>query len=299
MAVSAKKVLLTSFLVDLLDVGSSFVVAYFSGSVVMLSQVMEGVADLAASGFLIVGLKRSALTPDSDHPFGHGRELYFWTLIASLVMLGITSTLSFYFGWQRFLHPEPISNIYWAYAILVLTIFTNGYALSLSVNRLLKKQDSSKIWAIFFSSPLVETKTAFILDLMGTSSSILGLVTLIIFRISGDQRFDGLGAMTVGVILAIFALFLVISIKDLLVGKSVSSEIKGQIKSAVLETPEVERMFGLKAIYLGPEQIFINLDINLQNNLNTDQIEDIIEQIKKNIKLKVGESAYIQIEIKD
>ncbi len=227
--IPAKKVILTSFIVDLFDVISSLVVTFLSGSVVMLSQALEGMSDLLASGLLIIGLARSTRASDKNHPFGHGRELYFWTLISSLVMLSVTATLSIYFGWKRFLNPEPLSNINLAYLLLAITIGTNGYALWLSIKRLSFKEPKWKIWSVFSNSPLVETKATFVLDLMGTFSSILGLLALLGYKILGDERLDGLGAILIGAMLAIFALLLIISVKDLLVGRSVSYKVKLKI----------------------------------------------------------------------
>src|SRR5687768_12362924 len=99
--ISANKVLLVSFLVDLFDVLTGVIVTWLSGSVVMLSQALEGIADLASSGFLVLGLNRSRKKADSKYPFGYGRELYFWTLISALIMFSVTSTFTIYFGWQR------------------------------------------------------------------------------------------------------------------------------------------------------------------------------------------------------
>lgn len=297
--ISARRVILTSFIVDLFDVVSSLLVTFLSGSVVMLAQVLEGLTDLLASGLLIIGLARSTKLSDQNHPFGHGRELYFWTLISSLVMLGITSTLSFYFGWQRFLHPEPVSNIQFAYLILGITVMTNGYALVLSIKRFLGSQPIRKILNVFLKSPLIETKTTFVLDFTGTAASLLGLVALIAYKISNDSRLDGLGAMVIGVGLAVSALFLIGSIKDLLVGRSIPEETKKKIVKAALEIPEVAKVFELKATHIGSEQMLINLDVNLQNGLQTDQIEDITEEIKKQIQKSVPEASIIQIGLKE
>ena len=125
MKISSSYVLKVSFLVDVLDIVLSLVVAILSGSVVMLSQVFEGVSDLISSGLLLVGLARSQQKEDRDHPFGFGRELYFWALLAGIVMFTVTATLSILFGWQRFLHPEEIHAIKLALIVLAITPRTN------------------------------------------------------------------------------------------------------------------------------------------------------------------------------
>lgn len=297
--IQAKRVILTSFFVDFLDVSSGIIVAILSGSVVMLAEALQGLTDLLASGFLIIGLSRSSKLSDRKHPFGHGRELYFWTLISSLIMLGVSATFSLYFGWQRFMNPEPLDNIYLALFFLVVAVITNGYAFSLSLKRLVQKESIWKIRKIFFRSPLIETKTTFVLDLMGTAASILGLIALMGYKITGDQRLDGVGAMVIGVVLAVLAFLLIMSVKDMLIGKSVSDEIRLKIIKAAEEIKEVNQVISLRATHIGPEQMLIILDVNIKDGLETDQIEDIMERLKKRIRSRVRDASIIQVELKD
>lgn len=294
--VSAKRVIITSFLVDVLDFLTSIVVAIISGSVVMLAQALEGGADLVSSGLLIFGLSRSLRRSDKNHPFGHGKELYFWTLISALFTLSISAGLSFYFGWERFIHPQPIHDLFLANAVLLITILTNGYALFLSIQRLAGKNPQS-LGHAFFTSPLIETKATFVLDLMGTSASIIGLLALSIYGLTGDLSYDGLGAMAIGVTLAVMAFFLVLGVKDLLVGKSVTPQVEEKIKKAALQVPAVIEVTDLKTNHIGPDQILIALDIKLNDNLQTTEIEKIIEEVKRTIRNSVKEASFIQVEI--
>ena len=295
--VSGDRVVITSFLVDLSDIALSIFIAILSGSVVMLSQVLEGVADLTSSGLLLIGLNRSKQSPDKTHPFGHGREIYFWTLIAGLLMFGISATFSIHFGWDRFNHPAPIHDIYLAFIVLGITLFTNGYAFWLSFKRLLKNRSFKKILQIFYRSSLVETKTTFILDLLGTVSSLLGIIALALYKITGDYRFDGIGAMVIGTTTGIFAYFLILSIKDLLVGKSASFEAESAIRNAALTVPEVRKILDLKTMHIGSEKLLVNMEVHLNNNLTTDQIEKLVDKIKENILKEVPAVKHIQVEL--
>lgn len=297
MAVSAKRVIITSFLVDAVDLASSIVVAIISGSVVMLAQALEGGADLISSGLLIFGLNRSLRHPDKNHPFGHGRELYFWTLISALFTFSVSAGLSFYFGWKRFLHPSPVHNLWLANAILLITAATNGYALILSINRLTGKKRQS-LGHIFFNSPLIETRATFVLDLTGTMASILGFLALVVYLLSGDLRFDGLGAMAIGITLALMAFFLIAGVRDLLVGKSVSFETEKKIKQAALSVGEVKDILRLRTNHIGPGQMLIELNILVERDLKTTQIEKIISKIKQKIRTSIKEAEFIQIELR-
>lgn len=295
--VSAKKVLVTTFLVDVLDIVLNLVVAIVTGSVVMFAEMLQGVADLTSAGFLLIGLKRSSQPPDRTHPFGYGREMYFWTLLASLLMLVVTSGLSFYFGFQRFLEPEPIRNIFLAYIALTIAFVSNIYGFSLSFKRLLKGQKSSKILSRFFKSSRVETKTALILDLMGTGSASLGLVSLLLYNLTGNYRYDGLGAMMIGISLGFLSIFLVINIKDFLIGKSASIGTQEKIIRVTKEIREVRDVLDLKTIYVGPGDLLVNLEVHLEDNLTTDEIEKLIDKIKERIQKEIPYIQHIQVEL--
>ena len=295
--ITARRVIITSFVVDLLDIILSFSLAVISGSVIMVTQVLEAIADLTASGFLLIGLRRSMRKEDKTHPFGYGREIYFWTLLSALLMFGLTSTLSFYFGWKRFISPEEIHNINLALLVLVITFFTNFYAFFLSFRRLLRRRPAKHIVQIFYRSSLVETKTTFILDLMGTSASFLGVIALGIYVLSGDLRFDGIGAMAIGISLGFASIFLLLGIRDLLIGKSASEETEKKIIDAALEVEEVKGVLDLKTLHVGPERLLVNLEVHMQQRLSTRELEKLIDKVKESIQKEVPTVKYLQVEL--
>jgi cation diffusion facilitator family transporter len=295
--VTSERVVVTSFLVNISDVLINLMVTYFSGSVVVFSQALQGMADLVSSGFLVIGVKRSKKPADGKHPFGYGRELYFWTLVSALVTFTITAGMSFYFGLVRFLKPEKIDNIALAYAALIFALFTNGYSMTFSLRRILGKSPLSAFKTVFPSSVLLATKKAFLLDLMGMLASLLGLTALVLYSITGNFRFDGLGAMIIGVTMGLLATTIIKGSKELLVGRSASGEIENSIKKTVLSFKNVEDVLDLKTIYLGTEKLLVNLEVHLTDRLTTDEIELLIDRIERKIKSKVPEAVSIQIEL--
>lgn len=295
--ITAGKVVSTSFIVDVLDVLLNLIVAIFSGSVIMLTEVLEGASDLAASGILLFGLARASKKADRDHPFGYGREIYFWTLLSALVTLGITASLSIYFGWERIIHPKPIHGIQFVLGILIITIFTNGYAFFLSYKRLLRRRPPKFIVKIFYKSSLVETKTTFVLDLMGTVAAILGVIALLIYAMTGDSRFDGAGAIVIGVAIAISAFFLLEGVRDLLVGRSAAPDVEEKIKKAAMNVDEVSKVLGIKTLHVGSEKLLVDLDVHMEANLTTRELERLIDKIKKEIRAEVPSVKYLQVEL--
>ena len=295
--ISEKRVLVTTFFVDLLDVAINLIVAIATGSVVMLAEFFQGLADLTAAAFLLVGHKRSRKRADKQHPFGYGKEVYFWTLISAVVMMTFTATASFYFGLMRFLEPEEISYIGLGYGTLAITLVTNVYAFSLSSRRLLKNRPFKKLPELFWNSGDVTVKNALVLDLMGTSAAFFGLVSLLLYQFAGEKRFDGIGAMVVGVTTAILAFVLILGLRGLLVGERAAPEIEKKINEAALSIREVKEVLDLRTMQIGPDRLLVNIEVHIKDGLKTDDLEVLIDRIKQRIQEKVSSIRYVQVEL--
>jgi divalent metal cation (Fe/Co/Zn/Cd) transporter len=201
---STKRVILTSFFVDLIDVVIGLIVAVLTGSVVLLAELFQGISDLLSSGILLIGLKR----PKS--------EILFWSGLSAFCILLISTTLSIYYGWQRIQNPEPVQNILIAFISLTINFITNAYALWLSVLKIGMGKSVAETFRNFRSSGKFLTKNTFVLDLMGMSAALVGLVALGLYQITGEYKYDGFGAVGIGVVLAILAfdlLYMIIKTK--------------------------------------------------------------------------------------
>jgi cation diffusion facilitator family transporter len=288
---------LTSFAVDILDIVLNLTVMVLTGSAVMIAQTLQGISDLTAAGLLLIGLKRSGKPADALQPFGYGKELYFWTLLSGFIMVAITASLSFYFGWRQYVHPEPVTSLFLAIGALTIGLISNGYAFSLSARRLLGSQPLRMIVRAFLQSVHVETKTTFILDLAGTCASIFGLAALVSFGVTGDISFDGLGAMIIAVTMALLAIILLLGVRGMVVGRGASPATEAAIHQAALAVPRVDEVLDLRTMYVGPDQLLINLEIHLAHDLDTQEIERLIDQMKTNIRTAVPSADHIQIEL--
>lgn len=297
MPVSAKKTVITSFITDLIDIFLNMTVAIITGSVVMLGETIQGVSDLATDILLIIGLKRSERPADKLKPFGYGKEAYFWTLLAAIVMFVVTAGLTTYFGYRRFVNPEPASHLGLAYLALSLSIIANTYSVSVSAKRILGKKRTSTFIDTFFKSPLAISKTTFSLDFIGVIAALIGLISLVLYGLTGDARFDGLGAMVIGLTLAFLSIILIFGLRDLIVGSSAPAYVIKKIRHTVNQTGEVKSILDLKTMHLGTEKILVNLELHFADNLTTDQIETLIDQIKDDLTNQIPLIAHVQIEL--
>ncbi len=291
-----KRALVTSLVVDVVDVVTNLAVAVLTGSVVMAAEAMEGLADLSSVALLLVGTKRSQRVADHRYQFGYGKELYFWALLSAVIILFITATLSFYMGLDKFRHPEAIEHIRVAYIVLGIAVVTNSYAMLVSSRVLLAGRKFSKLPKVFFASSLLAPKTTLVLDSMGTLASVFGLINLAFYGITGDMRFDGLGAMFMGVILAFFGIVLLNGIRGLITGQSVPKPLASDIRRAALKIPGVLNVLDLRTMILGASSTLINIEVHLDDNLTTDEIETIIDKIKAEVGRAVPGYTHVQVE---
>lgn len=295
--ISAERAVLTSFFVDLTDIIANAIVALITGSVVMIAETIQGIVDALSVGIVFIGLKFSKKPADKKHPFGYGKAVYFWTFLAGILIFGITAITIFYMGLQRFLNPEKIQHIYLTFIILSFFILTNGYSLSVGIRRILKGKKLKHFFKMYRTSQLVETKTTITLDLIGSSAAIIGLIALILYQTTGNMRFDGLGAMAIGVILGGLALFLLNNTKNLLIGKSAPPETEEKIKEIVLGIKNVIEILDLKTMNIGLGKILVNIEIHVEEDLKTKQIEKLIDKIRIQIRKNIKEVKHIQIEL--
>ena len=295
--VTAERAVLTSVFVAIFDVILNTVMSIITGSIVMLAEALHGVADFVSASLVYLGLKRSKKKPNREHPFGFGKALYIWTMLATFIMFIITSGLVFYFGLERFLNPEEIENLFFAYIVLTFFIISNGYSFSLGYRRVMKGKSFKTLIKTFKKSNLVESKTTMVLDSIGSLSALIGLIALILYGVTGDTRFDGLGAMAIAATLAFFTIFLFLSTKELLLGKRASRFTENKIKKAALDIQGVQDVLDLKTMHMGLKKILVNIELHVKGSIKISEGEKIMDQVKSNIMKKVPEVYYVQVEI--
>ncbi len=263
----------------------------------MLAEALQGGADLLTSSLLWVGIHRSGRRANRKYRFGHGRELFFWVLMAGVAMFMLTATLSVLLGVERILNPQPIHNSWLTYIALLLGLSTNGYALSLSIRRMRGVHVGPNMWQRFRHSSMVETKATLVLDMLGSLSALIGLTAIGLYQITGNVGFDGVGAVVIGVATAVLSVMLINGVKDLLVGRSATNDIESLIRKAVMEVEEVQEVLDLRTMYLGSERLLVNLEVHMKGGLETREIEKLIDKIKSRVKRRAPIVSHIQVEL--
>lgn len=295
--ISDLKVVATSIVVSISDVTLNLVVAIFTGSTVMMSQALQGLSDLITGGMLYIGVRRSKRRPNSKYQFGYGREIFFWVLMAGIIMFVGTGAASVYLGYQQFIHPSPIENIGIAFAMLLFGFATNSYAFLLSAKRIQEQNHGNSWWKHLISSSIVETKATFTIDFLGTTAAVLGFIAMLVYAATGNAQFDGLGSIIIGLTMMAASLVLINDIRNLIVGKSVDKEISHKITAAAESIDEIHEVLDLRTMYLGSAKLLVILEVHVKDGLETDEIELITDKVKSVVKSEVPLVHHIQVEV--
>lgn len=293
---SVRRVTLVSLVVDLADIVTNLLVAAITGSAVIFAEMAQGIADAIGSLLLVVGERRSRLPGDPRYPAGHTREVFFWALLSSVVMLVLGSGLSFWRGYRQLTRLEPLDHPYAALAVLILSVATNGYAVTQSYVRL--RASGSPLRRAFReeSQPLV--KTAFLQDSLGTASALVGLCSLILYHVLGaSPLYDALGAIAIACLMVVFSITLIVQAHHLIAGRPVSKRVRESIRRGVLSVPEVDAVNALAATFAGSAAITVELDLDLREELSTVEIEDVLDRIRRAVVSAEPRAGVVHIDL--
>lgn len=294
---SDKRVVATSLLVSLSDIVLNVIVAILTGSVVMIGQALQGLSDSVTAIILMVGVSRSSRVDDKRHPFGYGREIFFWVLIAGVFMFIGAGGVAMKLGYEQLINPGPVDNVALALGMLVFGLSTNAYAFSRSVIRLNQTVGTEKWWRRFIQSGMVETKATFLVDFLGTMTAFFGLIAMGAYVITGNERFDGIGAMIIGMGMMVGSVLLIRDVKGLIVGRSVSDSVIEHITKSAVSILGVKSVLDLRTMYLGSAKLLVIIEVHMEDNLSTDEIEAITDKIKEAIERDVPHVYRVQVEV--
>jgi cation diffusion facilitator family transporter len=284
-SLTVKRVLFTSLYVDIFGVVTNVIVAALTGSAVMLVEALEGFAGLCSVAMLLFADKRSNTKATKLHPFGYGREISYWSTIAAFVIVASVGVIAINTGYRKVLADDPaqIRHVWLAFIALILALGANGYSFWTSLRKLLDGNPVQSITKVFMSSPRVAPKTTVVLDAMGSTVALVGLLIIGLYAASGSSvaQLDGIGAMAMGVGLLLSAVGLLLSVRGLVMNQGAPRDVERKIRDAAREVPEVKHVIGMQTTMVGSDKLLANIDVHLKDGLNTDQVEQVVEKVKE------------------
>jgi cation diffusion facilitator family transporter len=288
-----KKVVYAALAGNLLIALTKFAAAVFTGSAAMLSEGIHSLVDTGNEGLLLYGLRRAALPPDLEHPFGHGRELYFWSFIVALQVAAVGAAVSLYEGMARVLHPHPLEHVAVSYVVLGVSAVFEGSSWLVAL-REFRGRKGRRPWL----DAVRESKdpTTFTV-LFEDSAALLGLV-LAFAGIAAAQYFnqpelDGVASIGIGLLLAGSAIFLMRETKALLIGESASVRLEHDILRLAATDAAIAHANGVITVHLGPQQVVVTLSAEIRPNATGCEIELVVERLEEQLKANHPEIAML------
>lgn len=263
---------------------TKFIAAAFTGSSSMLSEGIHSTVDTGNQILLLVGIKKSQKPPDKIHPFGHGKELYFWSLIVAILIFALGGGISVYEGIIHIGDGERASDPLWNYIVLGVA-FVFEFASLIIAYRHFKEINKD---ANLFTAIVQSKDPANFIVLVEDSAACAGLIiaALGVFLTDTLQNpiYDGAASILIGLLLALVAIFLAKESKNLLIGESAKPGLVDKVFKIIQDDPDVMSAHRPLTMHLGPDEIFLAVNLQLQKNIKVNSLEDITGRLEGNIR---------------
>ncbi len=286
MASGSKKVIFAALAGNTLIAVTKFVAASITGSSAMLSEAIHSLVDTGNQGLLLYGMNRAQKPADENFPFGHGKEIYFWSFVVAILIFALGGGISVYEGIHHLLHPQPATNPLINYLVLSLAIIFEGVAWLFALREFRRTKGKNG-----YIEAINQTKDPSVLVvLFEDSAAMLGLLVALIgiglTQLTGNVYFDGGASILIGFILIGTAIWLARETKGLLIGESAEPQIVQGIREIVQENAIIESVNEILTMHMGPDFILVTLSADFVDNASADAVEEQIAELDLQVKIR-------------
>jgi cation diffusion facilitator family transporter len=295
-----KRSVLAAFVANFLIAISKFVAGFISGSAAMLAEGAHSVADTVNQVFLLISLPLSKSAPDREHPYGHGKDRFFWSLLVAVGLFVAGAVFSVYEGITKITGESEGGEAFLiAYVVLGAAFVFESGALVVSTREFLKsaRDENRSFWGHFRTTRNTTMKVPLYEDAAALAGLAIAAAGLSLTQLTGNHVYDGIASIGVGVILGFVAFELGADSRALLLGEAVPPEDEERLREIMTSFEEVTDVLRLLTMHLGPDAVLVNTEIHVVDGLDTDQIEDLLERITQRMREEMPEVAQTFIEL--
>jgi len=281
---SRRTVVYAAIAANLAIAATKFAAAAVTRSSAMRSEAIHSLVDTGNGLLVLVGLRRSRKPADSDHPFGHGLELYFWSFLAAIFIFAVGGGMSLYEGIAHLRRPEPLGDPLWGYLVIGAAAIFEGISWAVALRGLRAAAKGRDLWTALRDS---KDPSRFIV-LFEDSAALTGLVVaaggMALSHHFRNPRWDGAASIVIGLILMAVAIFLALDSRRLLIGETAHPRIVRSIRSIVESDPATVRTGDPLTMHLGPEGVLVNLDVQFRRGLSAGELEQAVDRLEDRIR---------------
>ena len=280
----SKKVIFAALVGNALIAVTKLGAATVTASSAMLSEGIHSVVDTGNQVLLLLGLARSKRAPDPDHPFGYGKEIYFWSFVVAILIFGLGAGISIYEGIKHIQHPEPMVNARLNYLVLAVAFLFEGAAWFFAFKEFSRSRGKRNLVQAVRESKDPTTFVVLFEDSAAMAGIIVAFVGIWLSQATGLVWIDGAASILIGLILAGTAWVLAVETKDLLIGEAASPTTTAGIRQLAAAMEGVENVNEVLTLHMGPDYILVNMSLDFADDCTADHIENEVARLTRSIK---------------
>ena len=293
MASESKTAIIAAVAGNLSIAVTKFVAAAFTGSAAMLSEAIHSVVDTGNGGLMLLGVYKSKKPPDSDHPFGHGGELYFWTLIVAVLIFAVGGGMSLYEGIMHIRRPSTYESATWSYAVLAVAFLFEGTSWFFGWKAFSAERGRRGLVEAIHVSKDPTSFSVLLEDTAALIGLVLAFLGIFLGRQFGMPQLDGVASAVIGLLLCAVAVVMAYESKGLLVGEGLDRESLRGLRALVESDADVESVQHLYTLYQGAHEVLLAIELRFRDTLSTVGVRRAVLRLKENIKAKHPDIARI------
>jgi cation diffusion facilitator family transporter len=275
---------------------TKFVVAGLTGSSAMLSEGIHSLVDTGNGALLLLGVHRSRAGPSHEHPYGHGKELYFWSLIVGVMIFGMGGGISFYEGLLHVRDPRPLEDAHWNYIVLAAAAVFEGASFAVALRQFARERGTTPFWKALRTSKDPSTYTVLAEDSAALAGLALAAAGVYASHRLAMPRLDGVASMAIGLLLAVVAVLLIRESRGLLVGEGVQRATAEAIRQLALAERGVREAGRVLSMYIGAEDVLVTLDLVFDPELPAAEVAAAIRRIEAAVRERFPKVRRIYLE---
>ena len=275
---------------------AKFVGFLITGAASLLAEAVHSVADTANQGLLLLGGARAKREASAAHPFGYGRERYFWAFCVALVLFSMGGLFAIYEGVEKIRHPHEVENLTIAIGILLFAVALETYSLLTAVREAKKTKGDQSWWQFIRRSKNPELPVVLLEDIGAEIGLLLALAGVVLGHVTDEARWDAAGSLGIGILLVVIAITLIVEMKSLLIGESASADDAERIRGALVSTDRVRSLIHMRTQHLGPDELLVAAKVELEPTLTAADVADAINAAETALRAAVPSARVVYLE---
>jgi cation diffusion facilitator family transporter len=293
----SRKAIIAAFGANLGIAVAKFIGFAITGSAGLLAEAAHSVADTGNQGLLLLGTKRSERPATDNHPFGFGRERYFWAFVVALVLFSMGGLFALYEGVDKLRHPHATEHAVVAFVIIGIAIALETFSLRTAMREANHiRPPSTSWWQYIKTAKQPELPIVLLEDLGAELGLAFALAGLILAEATHNPRFDAAGSLAIGVLLVIVAAVLAIEMKGLLIGEAAAPHEQDTVRAALARSPHVRRIIHLRTQHLGPDELLVAAKLEFAPDVTVAELAGQIDETEAIVRAALPSAKVMYIE---